>query len=102
MTQPVEMIPDLAQKVYESVGINQPDVSLAGYTASVADLRPGDLVGWHGGYQPDGTYAGNVAVYVGNREILESQFGQTRRRKIHNNENVFGMPVSTIDDEVDV
>jgi len=32
-------------------------------------------------------------MLVGPREILESYYGTTRRRKLNDNENVFGMPV---------
>lgn len=86
--------PDMSAETYQSLGINVPNVKLTGYRANISDLKPGDLIGWKGGHQPDGTYAGNVAVYAGNGEILESFFGRQRRRKLNPNEDVFGMPVN--------
>jgi len=91
--------PDLAYNVYKSVGLDGSTVALQGSRAPIATLKPGDLVGWNGGSQPDGKYIGNVAVYAGDGEIIETAFGRTRRRKIHYTENVFGMPVNMMGDE---
>lgn len=100
MTEPMDLEgpppnqePDLAQTVYQNLGIPNQNVYSSGAQESVAKLRPGDLVGWHGGHEPDGTYIGNMAMYVGNREILETYYGTVRRRKLGDNENVFGIPV---------
>lgn len=93
--------PDLAYNVYQQLGMDVPDVTLQGSRAPVGHLKPGDLVGWHGGEEPDGRYVGNIAVYAGGGEILESMFGTNRRRKLHANENVFGMPVNLTEDIVE-
>ena len=98
---PAPGVPDLAYNVYQQLGLDAPNVALQGGTAPFASLKPGDLVGWKGGHQPDGEYVGQMAVYAGNGEIIESAFGQNRRRKIRYNENVFGMPVHMAGDESD-
>jgi cell wall-associated NlpC family hydrolase len=82
----------MAQQTYQSLGI-QGNVKLAGYRESVARIMPGDLVGWNGGDSPDGSYVGNVAIYAGNREIVENFYGTVRRRKLTPQDNVFGLPV---------
>ena len=84
--------PDMAGNVYASMGISMP-VSLAGYQDSVARLKPGDLVGWHGGQQGDGQYVGQAAIYLGNRKIMERFYGTNRTRDLTPQDNVFGMPV---------
>lgn len=91
--------PDLAQTVYKQLGINAPEVRLHGVQASVGDLKPGDLVGWNGGHQPDGRYVGNIAIYAGGGEIIEQFYGQQRRRKINPQEDTFGMPVYLPEDD---
>jgi hypothetical protein len=58
------------------------------------DLKPGDLVGWVGGQEPDGRYVGNIAVWAGGGEIIENVFGHNRRRKLGPTENTFGIPVN--------
>jgi cell wall-associated NlpC family hydrolase len=86
--------PDLAQQVYQLLGVPNPGVSLRGDQTKVSELQPGDLIGWKGGHEPDGRYIGNIAMYVGPGEILESYYGTTRRRKLGPDENTFGMPVT--------
>lgn len=90
--------PDMAEQTYALLGIQAP-VKLAGFRDSVARLKPGDLVGWHGGDAPDGTYVGQSAVYAGNREIIEPFYGTVRRRKLTDQDNVFGLPVTHPSDE---
>jgi hypothetical protein len=96
--------PDLAGNVYASMGFSMP-VSLRGDQDSVARLKPGDLVGWHGANQPDGRYVGNIAIYMGDRQILENYYGTKRVRALTPQDNVFGMPViltgnaPTVDDQ---
>lgn len=82
----------LTSYVYSTLGIKlarQSDAQLktAGYRTSIANLQPGDLVGWSKG--------GHVAMYVGNGEIIESpNVGKTvRRRKLGANENAFGVHI---------
>jgi hypothetical protein len=40
-----------------------------------------------------------MAVYAGNGEIIESYYGNNRRRKLDPHENTFGLPVVLPDDE---
>lgn len=85
--------PNLIEQVYTRVGLTAPPNATTFDTqVSVGKIRPGDLVGWHGGNTEQG-YQGNLAVYAGNREIIEPFFQTVRRRKIADNENVFGIPV---------
>jgi hypothetical protein len=92
--------PDLAGTVYQTMGINAPNVTLKGQRSNVADLKPGDLIGWKGGEEPDGRYVGNVAIYAGDGHILEKFYGSNRRRKLGPNEDVFGMPVNLPEDTI--
>lgn len=85
--------PDIAQTTYQRLGIDAPGVRLQGGQSSVADLKPGDLVGWKGGQKPDGGYVGNVAVYAGDNKIVENYFGNNRTRALRPDDNTFGMPV---------
>lgn len=85
--------PDVAQTIYDKLGINAPGVRLQGGQASVADLRPGDLVGWKGGQKPDGGYVGNMAIYAGDNKIIEHYFGTVRTRSLRPDDNTFGLPV---------
>lgn len=85
--------PDVASYVYDSVGLNGQEVRIRGYNTQMADIEPGDLIGWYGGHDPNGVYVGNMAVYAGNREIIETSQGVTRRRKLSPYENTFGIPV---------
>jgi hypothetical protein len=87
-------MPDLAAQVYQMVGL-PPVAGMATQSGqtSVYNIQPGDIVGWHGGHQADGQYIGNLAVYAGQGEIIETMFGQPRRRKLNPNENTFGIPV---------
>lgn len=85
--------PDMAQTIYQKLGIDAPGIRLQGTQAPVGELKPGDLVGWKGGQKPDGGYVGNVAVYAGNGHIVESFFGQNRTRPLRPDDNIFGMPV---------
>jgi cell wall-associated NlpC family hydrolase len=90
--------PDAAAQTYQLLGFNT-SAALAGHRTSVHDLKPGDLVGWEGGHEPDGRYIGNMAVYAGNGEIIESYYGNNRRRRLDPHENTFGLPVVLPDDE---
>lgn len=92
-TKTAPMEPDVASYVYDSVGLNGQEVRIRGYNTQMADIEPGDLIGWYGGHDPNGVYVGNMAVYAGNREIIESSQGVTRRRKLSPYENTFGIPV---------
>jgi hypothetical protein len=91
--------PDLAQSVYQQLGLDDTGVWIHGVRDQVANLKPGDLIGWEGSQRPDGQYIGQLGVYAGNGELIEPFFGQQRRRKITNNEAVFGMPVYLPGDE---
>ena len=92
--------PDLAVKVYQKLGIQSPNVYSLGYRAKMQDLNPGDLVGWAGGQEQDGSYIGNIAVWAGEGEIIENVFGHKRRRKLGPTENTFGIPVNMNGEEV--
>jgi cell wall-associated NlpC family hydrolase len=94
------MQPDAAAETYAKLGF-QTTAALQGWKTSVNELKAGDLVGWQGGYEPDGRYIGNMAVYAGNGEIIESYYGNNRRRKLDPHENTFGLPVVLPDDETD-
>lgn len=85
--------PDIAQTVYSQLGMDPTWVRLAGVRESVSKLNPGDLVAWHGGDRPDGTYAGQMAVYAGEGQIIEDFFGRPRRRALRREDNVYGLPV---------
>lgn len=92
--------PDAAAEIYQQLGFNVPGVALkGGYQVSVSHLSPGDIVGWKGGHEPDGRYIGNLAVYAGNGEIIESFYGNNRRRKLDPHENTFGMQVALPDED---
>lgn len=86
--------PDLAAQVYQKLGIENNNVATTGVRAKMQDLKPGDLVGWVGGQEPDGRYVGNIAVWAGGGEIIENVFGHNRRRKLGPTENTFGIPVN--------
>lgn len=89
--------PDVASYVYDSVGLQGSTVRIRGYNTQMSDIEPGDLVGWYGGHDPNGVYVGNMAVYAGNREIIEKSQGVVRRRKLSPYENTFGIPVMEYD-----
>lgn len=84
----------LVDAVYQAVGYPSENLfpgGVIGTRSSLSEAEPGDLVAWEGGWR--GTdYIGHMAVYTGNGEILE-QVGQAppNRRKLHPNENVFGV-----------
>lgn len=88
-------IAGLVQAVYESVGYGEAPVMATGVKTQLADLQPGHLVGWSGGWRgPD--YVGHMAVYAGNGEIIEQVGKQPPiKRKIHDNENTFGIKLTT-------
>lgn len=85
--------PNLVEQTYSRIGVPSPEnYTIKDGQVSLSELQPGDLVGWRGGGAED-SYQGNLAVYAGNREIIEPFFQTTRRRKIADNENVFGIQV---------
>jgi cell wall-associated NlpC family hydrolase len=88
---------DLAQVAYGNLGINA-NVRLQGVQSPIGELQPGDLVGWSGGHKQDGSYVGNLAIYAGDGHIVEQYYGGPRRRKLNDNEDVFGMPVYHLED----
>lgn len=59
--------------VFANFGISLPrtsyDQSNAGYAVSLADLRPGDLLFYHG--------FGHVAIYIGNGQVVHASNAQT-------------------------
>lgn len=59
--------------VFANFGISLPrtsyDQASAGYAVSVADLRPGDLLFYHG--------FGHVAIYIGNGQVVHASNAQT-------------------------
>lgn len=99
---PMGLGPDLAYNVYKSIGYDVPGVTVQGFRSSMSDTKSGDLIGWYGGQEMDGRYVGHIAVYAGNREIIEPMEGIVRRRKLASNENTFGIPVNLPDDQIDV
>lgn len=91
--------PSLVEQTYGRVGLTPPPNVSSDYAqSSVSQLKPGDIVGWHGGQEAT-YYQGNLAVYMGNGEILEPFFGSTRRRAIDANENCFGVRLKSSDSE---
>lgn len=71
----------LVQYAYAQVGISLPRTaaqqSQMGRITSIANLKPGDLVGW--GRSPQSAH--HIAIYIGNGMILESATGSGVRRR---------------------
>lgn len=87
-------IAGLVAAVYDSVGYGEAPEMATGVRTQIADLEPGHLVGWSGGWR--GTdYIGHMAVYAGNGEIIEQVKNQpAMKRKLHDNENTFGIKLT--------
>jgi cell wall-associated NlpC family hydrolase len=88
----------LVQQIYGQLGVALPRTaddqakSAIGTRTSVANLKPGDLVAWQGGYRGP-SYVGHIAIYAGNGQIIEApDFGlRVRQRALRPNESVFGV-----------
>lgn len=86
--------PQLAAHVYQYLGFDVPGVTSDPYRSPMAGIQPGDLVGWYGSQDSYGGYTGNMAVYAGDGQIIESIGTTKRRRKLHPTENTFSIRVN--------
>lgn len=92
----------LVQQIYREMGISLPRTAqeqfeygksgVHGTQTSLANLSPGDLVAWKGGYDR-GRYIGHIAIYAGGGQIIEAPTPgvPVRRRSLYNTENAFGI-----------
>jgi peptidoglycan DL-endopeptidase CwlO len=85
----------LTQYVAKKFGINLPRISNQqanyGTRMAIANLQPGDLVGWDENKRNNG--ADHIAFYIGNGYVLEAPHtgAQVRIRKLGKNEGAFGV-----------